>query len=139
MGISSKTRLRVRYAETDKMGIVYHANYLIWFEVGRSDLFRELNVPYTLLEEQGLALAVVEANCRYRKATHYDDELVIVTELDSLSSKIVNFSYSVYCQETLVAEGKTKHAFVNNDGRAANVRKYAIWPRLQALLDDQNN
>lgn len=139
MGISSKTRLRVRYAETDKMGIVYHANYLIWFEVGRSDLFRELNVPYTLLEEQGLALAVVEANCRYRKATHYDDELVIVTELDSLSSKIVNFSYSVYCQETLVAEGKTKHVFVNNDGRAANVRKYAIWPRLQALLDDQNN
>jgi acyl-CoA thioester hydrolase, YbgC/YbaW family len=136
MGISSKTHLRVRYAETDKMGVVYHSNYLIWFEVGRSELFRELNLPYTLLEEQGLALAVVEASCRYRKPTHYDDELVVVTELESISSKLVNFSYRVYCQETLMAEGKTKHMFINSDGRAANARKYAIWPRLQALIDD---
>lgn len=139
MGISSKTRLRVRYAETDKMGIVYHANYLIWFEVGRSELFRELNFPYTLLEQQGLALAVVEADCRYRKPTHYDDELVIVTELDRFSSIIVNFSYKVYCQDTLMAEGKTKHMFINSEGRSANIRKYAIWPSLQALLDNKNN
>ena len=82
MGLSSKIHLRVRYSETDKMGIVYHANYLVWFEVGRSELFRELDLPYTLLEEQGLGLAVIEASCRYRKPSHYDEDLVIITELD---------------------------------------------------------
>ncbi|OLN31477.1 acyl-CoA thioesterase [Desulfosporosinus metallidurans] len=137
MGLSSKTSLRVRYAETDQMGIVYHSNYLIWFEVGRSELFRELNLPYTLFEEQGLGLAVVEANCRYRKPTHYDDELVIVTEIKSISSKTVIFSYHVYRQETLLAEGKTVHVFINKEGRSTDVREYAIWPRLQSVLENQ--
>ena len=138
MGLSSKTSLRVRYAETDQMGIVYHSNYLIWFEVGRSELLRELSLPYTLFEEQGLGLAVVEANCRYRKPTHYDDELVIVTEMDSISRKTVIFLYRVYRQETLLAEGKTVHVFINKEGRSTDVRKYAIWPRLQSVLENQN-
>ena len=81
MGLFSTTNLRVRYAETDQMGIVYHSNYLIWFEVGRSELFRELDLPYTKFEEQGLGLAVVEASCRYRKPTHYDDNLTIFTDI----------------------------------------------------------
>ncbi len=138
MGLSSKTSLRVRYAETDQMGIVYHSNYLIWFEVGRSELLRELSLPYTLFEEQGLGLAVVEANCRYRKPTHYDDELVIVTEMESISRKTVIFLYRVYRQETLLAEGKTVHVFINKEGRSTDVRKYAIWPRLQSVLENQN-
>ena len=137
MGLSSKTSLRVRYAETDQMGIVYHSNYLIWFEVGRSELLRELNLPYTLFEEQGLGLAVVEANCRYRKPTHYDDELVIVTEMESISRKTVIFLYRVYRQETLLAEGKTVHVFINKEGHSTDVRKYAIWPRLQFVLENQ--
>ncbi|MDP4126731.1 MAG: thioesterase family protein [Bacillota bacterium] len=139
MGLSSKTSLRVRYAETDQMGVVYHSNYLIWFEVGRSELFREFNLPYTLFEEQGIGLAVVEANCRYRKATHYDDELVIATKIENISPRTVVFSYSVYHQEALMAEGKTKHVFINENGRSTDVRGYAIWPRLQALIENQKN
>ncbi|TGE31270.1 thioesterase family protein [Desulfosporosinus sp. Sb-LF] len=136
MGLSSKTRLRVRYAETDQMGIVYHSNYLIWFEVGRSELFREIGLPYTKFEEQGLGLAVVEASCRYRKPTHYDDELVIVTEIDKISSRSVSFSYLVYRDETLLAEGKTVHVFINKEGRMADVHRYPIWSLLQPVSSD---
>jgi len=137
LGLSSKTSLRVRYAETDQMGIVYHSNYLIWFEVGRSELFRELNLPYTEFEKQGLGLAVVEANCRYRKPTHYDDNLLIVTEIDNITSRRIIFSYYVYREEILVAEGKTVHVFINENGRLADVRKYEIWQRLQPVLEKQ--
>ena len=134
MRLSSKTSFRVRYSETDQMGIVYHANYLVWFEVGRSELFRELNLPYTQFEKQGLGLAVIEASCRYRKPATYDDELVIITEVGHMSARGASFSYRVYREETLLAEGKTVHVFVNNDGRPADVKKYAIWQKLQPIL-----
>ncbi|EGW40273.1 thioesterase family protein [Desulfosporosinus sp. OT] len=137
MVLSSKTSLRVRYSETDQMGIVYHANYLVWFEVGRSELFRELNLPYTQFEEQGLGLAVIEASCRYRKPARYDDELVVITEMDQISSRAAKFSYRVYHEEILLAEGKTVHVFINKEGRPADVRKYAIWPRLEPILKKQ--
>jgi len=137
MGLSSKTHLRVRYAETDQMGIVYHSNYLIWFEVGRSQLFRDLNLPYTEFEKQGLGLAVVEANCRYRKPAHYDDELVIVTVIEKMTIRSVSFSYLVYRDETLLVEGKTVHLFINKEGHLANVRKYEIWQHLQPVLEKQ--
>jgi len=137
MELSSKTSIRVRYAETDQMGIVYHSNYLIWFEVGRTELFRGLHLPYTEFEKQGLGLAVVEANCRYRKPTHYDEELVIVTEIEKITSRGINFAYHVYHDETLVAEGKTVHVFINQEGRPADVRKFEIWPRLQPVFDKQ--
>ncbi|MDR3540582.1 MAG: thioesterase family protein [Desulfosporosinus sp.] len=135
MKLSSKTSFRVRYSETDQMGIVYHANYLVWFEVGRSELFRELNLPYTLFEEQGLGLAVIEASCRYRKPSRYDDELIVITEIDHMSARGASFSYCVYREETLLAEGKTVHVFVNKEGRPADARKYAIWQSLQPILD----
>ncbi|HWQ43391.1 MAG TPA: thioesterase family protein [Desulfosporosinus sp.] len=137
MGLSSKTRLRVRYSETDQMGIVYHANYLVWFEVGRSELFRELNLPYTQFEEQGLGLAVVEVSCRYRKPSRYDDELIIVTSLEHISSHGASFSYRIYREETLLAEGKTDHVFINKEGHLADVRRYAIWPLLQPILENK--
>ena len=137
MGLSATTHLRVRYSETDQMGIVYHANYLVWFEVGRSELFRELDLPYTQFEEQGLGLAVIEASCRYRQPSRYDDELAIVTEIDKMSSRTVSFSYRVYREETLLAEGRTIHVFINKDGHLADVRKYEIWQQLQLILEKQ--
>ena len=137
MGLLSKTHLRVRYAETDQMGIVYHSNYLIWFEVGRTELFRELNLPYTKFEEQGIGLAVVEASCRYRKPTRYDDELIIVTEIEQMTSRRVTFSYRVFLEETLMAEGKTVHVFMNKAGRATDVRKYEIWKSSESVLEKQ--
>lgn len=137
MGLTSETRLRVRYAETDQMGIVYHSNYLIWFEVGRSELFRELDLPYTMFEEQGLGLAVVEASCRYRKPTHYDDELIIVTEVEQMTSKKIIFSYKVFREKTLLAEGKTLHVFINKEGRSTDVRNHSIWQLLEPVLEKQ--
>lgn len=136
MELTSKTQLRVRYAETDKMGIVYHSNYFIWFEVGRSELFRELNLPYTQFEEQGLGLAVIEASCRYRKPSHYDDELIIVTKMENITSKKVTFSYQVISEGTLIADGKTVHLFINKEGRSTDVRNYAIWILLQPVLEE---
>lgn len=137
MGLFSTTNLRVRYAETDQMGIVYHSNYLIWFEVGRSELFRELDLPYTKFEEQGLALAVVEASCRYRKPTHYDDNLTILTEIEEMTSKKITFSYRVFREKVLLAEGKTIHVFINKEGRSTDVRNYSIWEQLQPVLAKQ--
>lgn len=139
MEFSSKSRVRVRYSETDQMGIVYHANYLVWFEVGRSELFRELDLPYTQFEEQGLGLAVIEASCRYRKPSRYDDDLVIITELDHISSRSARFSYQVYREETLLADGKTVHVFLNKEGRLADVRRFAIWNRLQTVIENYKN
>ena len=139
MGLSSKTHIRVRYSETDQMGVVYHANYLVWFEVGRSELFRELDLPYTQFEDQGLGLAVIEASCRYRKPSRYDDDLVIITELDHISSHSARFCYYVYREETLLAEGKTVHVYINSEGRLADVRRYAIWTRLQAIIEKFKN
>lgn len=136
MSLSSKTVLRVRYAETDQMGIVYHSNYLIWFEVGRSEFFRELNLPYTEFEKQGLGLAVIEANCRYRKSAHYDDELVVVTKIENMNFRRIVFSYQVFRDQILLADGKTVHVFLSQEGRLADVRKYEIWQRLKPVFDE---
>ncbi|AET68718.1 acyl-CoA thioester hydrolase, YbgC/YbaW family [Desulfosporosinus orientis DSM 765] len=139
MGLSAKTNLRVRYAETDKMGIVYHANYIVWFEVGRSALFRELNLPYTEFEKQGLGLAVIDANCRYRKPAQYDDEITIVTEIISMSARSITFSYRIIREKTLLAEGKTVHVFVNKEGKLTNVKSYEIWQDLQPIIEQQGH
>lgn len=130
MSLSSETILRVRYAETDQMGVVYHSNYLIWFEVGRTELFRDLGIPYTIFEEQGLALAVVEASCRYRRPAKYDDELVVSTQVENFSSRIITFSYKVQKGDILLTEGKTAHVFLNKAGRVADVRKYPVWEQV---------
>lgn len=134
MLLSSQTKIRVRYAETDRMGIVYHSNYLVWFEVGRTELFREIELPYTEFETQGIGLAVVDASCRYRKPALYDDELTIVTQIDKISSRGAKFSYKIFCDNTLLAEGKTFHIFVDKEGRATDIRENSTWERFQILL-----
>ena len=134
MTLSGQSCVRVRYAETDQMGIVYHSNYLVWFEVGRTELFRELGLPYSLFEEQGLGLAVVEATCRYRQPAKYDDELIITTTLVEMSSRKVVFSYEVSKSKKVLAEGRTIHLFINKEGRVADARHYPIWAQAQALL-----
>lgn len=136
MILTSRTPLRVRYAETDKMGIVYHSNYLIWFEIGRSELFREAGLPYTTFEEQGLGLAVIEASCKYRRSALYDDILIIETKLESFSSRKITFTYKVLRDESLLAEGQTVHVFINEGGKISDVRKYPIWEDLSNILGD---
>ena len=132
MEFKTQTRLRVRYAETDQMGIVYHTNYLICFEVGRTELFREINLPYTKFEEVGLGLAVIEASCRYRLPARYDDEVIVSTSVN-ISSRKVTFNYQVYRESTLLAEGKTIHVFVNKQGRAVDARSHPLWQRINTI------
>ena len=108
----NETRLRVRYAETDQMGVVYHSNHLIWFEVGRVELMRQMGFSYRDLErDDGRFIAVAEVKCRYRAPVYYDEEVVVRTRLKSVRTSVVVFSYElVRVQgETLLAEGETTH------------------------------
>jgi acyl-CoA thioester hydrolase len=95
-----RSELRVRYAETDQMGVVYHSNYLIWCEIGRTDLIRELGMPYAEMERQGVALAVSEATVRYQGAARYDDRIVVETRIADVRSRTVTFDYQIRSADT---------------------------------------
>ena len=114
----SESRFRVRYAETDQMGMVYYANYLIWMEVGRTDYCRKCGFKYRDLEREEQAfLTVAEATCRYLAPARYDDEIVVETQLERVRSRVVEFIYRIKCGEKLLAEGRTLHVVIGNDGR----------------------
>ena len=116
---SSVSTVRVRYAETDRMGVVYYANYLVWFEVGRADLMRTLGQTYRELEEEGIILPVIEAHCEYRQSARYDDEIEIRTSGGMVSHVRVKFSYEIArrADQTVVAAGHTIHAAVDPTGK----------------------
>src|SRR5579862_3305731 len=114
------SRIRVRYAETDQMGVVYHSNYFIWFEVGRVDLLRELGFTYREMEqEDGCYIAVVDARCRFKAPARYDDEIVIRTHLKNVRESLIHFAYEAVRESdgTLLAEGETTHIVTDRDMR----------------------
>src|SRR5271156_1826926 len=118
----SESRLRVRYAETDQMGVVYHANYLVWFEVGRVDYIRDLGMDYRAMEQEDNAMiAVIEASARYKAPARYDDEILVRTSLAGVRGTIVRFRYAVLRaasgekDEQLLCEGETTHIVVNSE------------------------
>ena len=107
-----ETRLRVRYAETDQMGVVYHSNHLIWFEVGRVELMRSMGFSYRDMErEDQCFIAVAEAQCRYRAPVYYDEEVVVRTRLKNVRESVVVFAYELLRAENgaVLAEGETSH------------------------------
>lgn len=107
-----EVRVRVRYAETDQMGVVYHANYFIWFEVGRVELLRQLGFSYRDMEQNdGCFIAVVDARCRYKAPARYDEEIIVRTHLKNVRESLVHFGYEVVRANdgTLLAEGETTH------------------------------
>jgi len=113
-----ESRFRVRYAETDQMGMVYYANYLVWMEVGRTDFCRECGFSYRELEREEQAyLTVAEANCRYLAPARYDDEILVETEMTRARSRMVEFSYRIKTGATLLAEGRTVHVVIGADGK----------------------
>lgn len=116
---ASVTTLRVRYAETDKMGVVYYANFLVWFEVARADLLRSLGWTYREMEAAGVSLPVIEAHCEYRRPARYDDEIDVRTEGRMVSAVRMKFSYTVVrrADQVVAAEGYTVHAAVDAGGR----------------------
>jgi acyl-CoA thioester hydrolase len=115
----STSRVRVRYAETDQMGVVYYANYLVWFEVARTDLLRVEGWSYRDMEREGFGLPVIEARCEYRQSARYDDELEIRTRGTLLSPVRVRFDYEIVrpADAALLAEGHTVHAALDREGR----------------------
>ncbi len=114
------TTFRVRYAETDQMGVVYYANYFIWFEVGRTDYCRQKGFAYRDMEkEDGLCIIVAETRCRYKAPAHYDDEIEVRTCLRQVRPRVIVFGYEIYRQATdeLLAEGETVHVITDLEGR----------------------
>jgi acyl-CoA thioester hydrolase len=114
------TTLRVRYAETDQMGVVYHANYLIWFEVGRVELLRALGFDYKEMEMQDdCHIVVVDVHCRYHHPARYDDVLRVRTRISESGTRIVKFSYELFreADEQLLATGETTHVICGKNGR----------------------
>ena len=116
---SAATTLRVRYAETDRMGVVYYANYFVWFEVARTELLRSLGWTYREMEDSGVLLPVIEAHCEYRRPARYDDEIEIRTEGRAPSPVRMQFDYEAVRQPDgeVVATGRTVHAAMSPDGR----------------------
>ena len=117
MNLSGETRLRVRYAETDRMGIVYHSNFAVWFEVGRVELLREIGLEYSEMEQQEKChLPVVDLRVRYKTPAQYDDEIVVRTELKNARSTLLHFGYEVFRERdrALLATGETMHIIVDD-------------------------
>jgi acyl-CoA thioester hydrolase len=126
-----ETRFRVRYAETDKMGIVYYANYFVWMEIGRTDYCKSAGFSYRDMEKEDANMAVADASCRYIAPARYDDEILVRTTIERLNRRLITFAYSIFNAETgeALAEGKTVHITVDKHGR-----KSAIPHKYLALL-----
>jgi len=118
----NETRLRVRYAETDQMGVVYHANHFVWFEVGRVELLRQLGFSYRDMEvKDNRFIAVAEAKCRYRAPVRYDEEVLVRTELLNVRDSVVHFGYELRraADGALLAEGETTHIVTDAEMKIA--------------------
>ena len=115
--ISSRVQVTVRYAETDMMGVVYHGNYLPWFEVGRTTLLKEMGLAYRALEDQGYRLPVLEVGVKYFRPAVYDDVVTILTTLREKPMLRIRLEYEVRRGEELLATGFTVHAFIDREGK----------------------
>jgi acyl-CoA thioester hydrolase len=124
--ISGEARVRVRYAETDQMGVVYHANYLVWFEVGRVELMRQQGLAYKDIErDEQAGMAVVEATVRYKSPARYDDELIVKTRVVMARTSLVRFGYQIVRVEdgAVLCEGETVHVVVGRDMKRKTMPK----------------
>jgi acyl-CoA thioester hydrolase len=128
----NEVRLRVRYAETDKMGVVYHSNFLIWMEIGRVEFMRDQGFDYKRMEaEDDCHLPVVEVRCRYKAPAQYDDAVVVRTELRKLRGSLVHFAYEIVREndQTVLAEAESIHIAVNS-----RMEKRSLPQRYQSAL-----
>ena len=120
--------IRVRYGDTDQMGMAYYGHYLRWFEIGRAEMMRSLGSSYRSIEEQGIRLPVVEARCRYLKPARYDDPVAIETGVLDVGRASVRFGYRIVDETSgaLIAHGMTEHCFLGEDGRPVRAPKEVI-------------
>lgn len=132
-----ETQVRVRYAETDQMGIAHNANYFVWFEVGRSELCRAKGFSYKEMEAEEALMVVAESYCRYKSPAYYEDILTVRTKIGEVRSRSIRFYYEVHrtSDDTLLAEGETLHVVTDRD------QKVRMLPEIykNLLLDDPDN
>jgi acyl-CoA thioester hydrolase len=122
--VVSESRLRVRYAETDQMGVVYHANHFIWFEIGRVDFMRQLGFTYRDMErDHECFIPVVDARCRYKAPARYDDEIMVRTHLRNVRESMIHFGYELVraSDSELLAEGETMHMILDSKMKPASL------------------
>lgn len=131
----SKSIVNVRYAETDRMGIVHHSVYPIWYELARTDLSKLAGFPYSKMEEEGLMTPLIELNCKYYSPAYYDDELVVTATVSKLTPVRIVFYYEVFRknQEKPINTGYTVHAIVNKDMRPVNTKK--SFPKIYESME----
>ncbi len=137
MAYKSETRLTVRYAETDMMGIVHHSRYYPWFEQARTDFIKRSGLTYSEMERMGIMLPLTETQCRYLYGLKYEDEVLVTCRIDKLTVARIEFSYEVFRlpDMTKASEGRTKHGFVGMDFKPINLKKTFpdVWEKLSAL------
>jgi len=134
--LTSISKIRVRYEETDQMGYVYYGNYFTWLEVGRTGLFREIGLPYTMLEKRGIRIPVTDAQCKYRSSARYDDVVSILTVIAKLTPTRIKFNYQLESEEgQVIANGCTSHAFVDCAGKPINLSRKD--PELWKMMNDK--
>ncbi|SET46682.1 acyl-CoA thioester hydrolase [Natronincola peptidivorans] len=139
---SNETRIVPRYSETDQMGVIYHSNYFVWFEVGRTDYLKNSSISYKEMEKMGIILPVIEVNCKYRTSAKYADNLIIKTIINKLTATRIMFHYEIIREEdnVFIAEGFTEHVFVDKEsGRPTNLKKKheVIYQQLQNIHKEE--
>jgi len=126
--VNNFTKIRVIYADTDAMGVVYHTNYIKWFELGRNEFMRQLGVPYTELGKLGLNLPLIKVSCDYLKFAMYDQLLTIETKFDYIKRASIRFNSRIWDEnkENVLVEGYTIHACTNNEGKIRRIPKLLL-------------
>ena len=126
--------IEVRYAETDAMGIVHHANYLVWFELARTDLCRRTGTDYAAIERGGHRLTVTRSELRYRRPARYGDRVRVTAWIDGLASRWVRFAYEVHSADELLTTGSTEHVWIDDEGRPCRIPE-TLKPQFSRLAD----
>lgn len=137
--IVSETFFTARYAETDRMGIIHHSHYPVWYEAGRTEFIRQLGLPYSKIEEMGVLLPLLGLNCNYKLPAHYEDEIKVTTSIQKLTYTRLIFYYEVFKnnQPEVINYGETSHVFTDKALKPVNLSKYS--PEVYKLLNDAIN
>jgi acyl-CoA thioester hydrolase len=131
----TETHLIVRYAETDKMGIVHHSNYAVWFEAGRTDFIKKAGITYSEIEQRGVMLPLIELKCKFKVPAHYEDEIVIKTRIEEMTNTRIRFYYEAVRlgdMPVILSTGETMHVWTDKNLKPVNLKKYS--PELFGLF-----
>jgi acyl-CoA thioester hydrolase len=123
--LTHETNLRVRYAETDQMGIVHHSHYAVWFEVGRTEFTKKVGIPYSDIEERGARMPLIHLSCHFKSPAHYEDEVVVRTYLKNVTQTRMCFGYTVIHKDDgrLLCEGESQHVWTDQNLKPINLQK----------------